>query len=99
MIYKEYLQRRKNGCSKTSAKKFGGSRNINDTLVPKWLFDDVDDTCRELSKEKLLNIAYADDICYIVELSDNGISYMQHRFGDKLEKIVDYITRIGSLVP
>lgn len=94
LIYKYYLELKNNGFSKTDAKSFGNSRNVNQKIIPEWSFEDTDDTCRELDRASLLDIFYADNECAEISLSDNGIIYMENRFFNKIDKLVDYIDKL-----
>lgn len=99
VLYKEYLQRRENGIPKSTAKRFGGSPNIHSQLMSKWSFEDVDETCRELSRAGLLKCFYADNIAYDALLSDAGIIYMEKRFANGLKSVLNYLERIKAFLP
>lgn len=92
LMYKSYLKKRRSGYSKSDANNFGSSHDIHESLCPNWIFDDVDDTCRELSRAGLLNCCWADNIAYIVQLSDSGIIYMENRFKNGLKDVVDFLS-------
>lgn len=62
LIYKDYLEKRKSGLSKSKANEFGSSHDIHERLCPNWIFEDVDDTCRELHRAGLLTCFWADNI-------------------------------------
>lgn len=94
LIYKYYLESRNNGIDKSKAKFLGSSERINNNIIPAWSFENVEETCRELSRNSLLDIQYYDNVCGIVYLSDNGIVYMENRFPDKLKTLIDYIDKI-----
>lgn len=94
LIYKHYLELRSAGNSKSTAKLLDSSKDIHKNIIPEWSFEDVDDTCRELHRQNLLNISYYDDICAIVELTDNGIVYMENRFSNKFKNLLDYIDKV-----
>ena len=94
VMYRTYLQKRKNGISKADAKLFGSSHNIHEELLPDWLFEDVDDTCRELSRAGLIQCMWADNIAYQVFLSDGGIIYMENRFKNGLSEVMDFISSL-----
>lgn len=93
VMYKDYLEKRKSGQSKSQANSFGSSHNIHERLLPDWIFEDVDDTCRELSRAGLLNCMWADDIAYRVRISDQGIIYMENRFKNGLSGVIDFISK------
>lgn len=92
LIYKDYLEKRKSGLSKSKANSFGSSHDIHEKLCPNWIFEDVDDTCRELSRCGLLDCFWADNIAYRVTLSDSGIIYMENRFKNGLLGVIEFIT-------
>lgn len=94
LIYKYYLELHDIGFSKADAKLLGSSNDIFEKITPEWNFEDVDDTCRELDKAGLLSILYADDICYVIYLTDEAIIYMENRFANKLKNLLDYIDKI-----
>lgn len=99
ILYKSYLQKRKNGTSKFNAKIFGSSEDIRDTLLPKWSYEDVDETCCELSRANLLTCSYADDIVSLAVLNDNAIIYMENRFANKIDNVLKYMEKIKSAIP
>lgn len=99
VLYKEYMQRRKSGESKQKARNMGGSPEIHEKLLPKWSFEDVDETCREISRAGLVNCSWADNIAYIVVLSDDGIIYMENRFKDGLSSIIGHLETLRSFIP
>lgn len=94
LIYKYYLELHDNGVSKSKAKYLGSSKDIHLKIIPEWSFEDVDDTCKELHSNNLLSVFYADNICYDVFLTDTGIVYMENRFHNKLDKLLNYISVI-----
>lgn len=92
LLYKDYLEKRKSGLSKSNSNSFGSSRDIHVRLCPDWIFKDVDDTCRELSRAGLLHCAWADNIAYHVILSDSAIIYMENRFKNGLLSVIDFLS-------
>ena len=96
-IYDAYLKKRKDNVPKATAKFFGSSENLV-PLVPFMIFEDIDDTCRELGRAGLLSIRYADNICYHISLSDAGIVYMENRFGNQVSKLLDHIHKLVSII-
>ena len=94
LLYKSYLQKRKSGISKSQAACFGSSHDIHEQLCPDLIFEDVDDTCRELSRADLLNCLWADNIAYHVILSDKTIVYMENRFKNGLSEVLEFVDKI-----
>jgi hypothetical protein len=99
LLFKQYCQKRKDGVPKVDAKDFGSSRDIHQTIAPKWSFEDVDETCWELDRAGLLECFKADMIAYYVHLSDTGIIYMENRFKNGLKDILEYLEKIRGLLP
>jgi len=99
LLYKQYLEKRKNGLSRQKAKDFGSPINIHQSIVPKWNFEDVDDVCRELERVDLINILNKtlDGNCQ-VELSDNGIVYMENRFKNNVNEVLEHLGKIKDLI-
>lgn len=91
-IYKGYLEKRQQGIAKSKAAYLGSSESIHKNYMSKWMFEDVDETCRELHRSKLLYCAYADDVVWEATLSDIGVVYMEGRFGRNLKKVIDYLS-------
>lgn len=92
-LYKHYLKQVKNGVSKSDARWLGSSDEIQETFLTSWSKDDVATSCWELHSKGLLQCSPGDDIAYSTYLTENGIIYMETRFSDKLEKVVDYISK------
>jgi len=99
LLYKEYLQKRKNGTPKAQAKFFDSSIEIQAKIIPTWTPEDTDETCWELHRSGLLNCLKADCIAYMSQLTDEGIIYMENRFKDGLDSVLDYLGKIKGLIP
>lgn len=91
VLYKSFLEKRKSGLSKSDAKSFGSSHDIHEELLATWIFEDVDDTCRELSQNGFLDCFWADDIAYHVWLSDQAVVYMENRFKNGLSEVIGFL--------
>lgn len=94
LLYKNFLYKRKNGTSKSEASYFGSSHNIHEKFCSDLLFEDVDDTCRELDNVGFLNCLWADNIASEVYLTDDAIIYMENRFKNGLTELLGYIEKI-----
>lgn len=99
VLYREYLQRRKAGMPKADAKLFDGSEYIHTQLMTKWSFEDIDETCRELSRAGILDCSYADDVTVLAQISDAGIIYMENRFTNGLTSLLGYIEKLLPILP
>lgn len=93
VLYKEFIKKRKNGVSKSVARWLGSSDEIQENLMSNWSKEDVATACWELHSKGLLQCSPGDDIAYTTYLTDEGIIYMENRFSDKIEKILDYISK------
>ena len=76
-LYKEYLDRRNHGFSKSFSKNFQSANFIHQNLFPDLLLEDVEDTLRELGRNNFLNNFYADNTIYYCTLSDDAIVAME----------------------
>lgn len=99
VLYKSFLEQRKNSVSKSDARSFGSSHDIHEKLLPSWLFEDVDETCRELSRNGLLKCSWADDIADDVLLSDAAIVYMENRFKNGLSEVIKFVSEVLPVLP
>lgn len=93
-IYAEYLANINNGISKNRAKIIGSSQSINKNLVPEEIFEDTDETMKELGRAGYVKNTYADDVVYFSVLTDKTIIYMENRFSNNVKKIVDFISKL-----
>lgn len=87
--YKMYLERRKNGSSKDTAKEFEKTFYLSDKHLCDWQDDDVSDTLIELSKADLIRM----DIIGNFGLKPSAIIYMENRFKNGLNEITDFISK------
>lgn len=92
-LYNEYLTRRKHGSSKSRAKNFVSAASIQENFFPSWLLEDVEETLRELGRNKFLNNLYADDTVYHCELSDSAIVVMENQKKETLLSIADFVSK------
>ena len=99
VIYKWYLEKRKDGTPKGRAKIIGSSELIHNSILPKWSFPDVDETCRELHRKGFLQCEYSNNVVDIAVLTDDAIIYMENRFPDGLNQVLGYISKIVALLP
>ncbi len=99
VLYKSYLERRKDGLSKSNAKKFGGYAEIQSKLMPKHSAEDVNETCCELSRAKMVDCFFADDVVQHLWLTDASVIYMESRFKDRIDSVLDYLVKIRSIMP
>lgn len=88
-IYKEYLEKRKSGMSKSEAKEFDGNFYLKVKALSKWNSADVSDTLQELHNKGLIKKNVIGDF----DLLDSAIIYMENRFKKGLNEITDFISK------
>lgn len=93
-LYKNFLENVKNGSSKSEARWLGSSDEIQEKLLTNWSKDDVATACWELHSKGLLDCSPGDDIAYTTYLTNDGIIYMENRFSNKVDKVIDYISKL-----
>ena len=60
--------------------------------IEQVVVEDVDETCRELDRAGYVDVLYADDMAYIVQLTDTAIIYMENRFKDGLVGVLNFLS-------
>jgi hypothetical protein len=95
LIYKDYLERRERGISKSSAKAYAERSDWPKSLTDHFSAEDVRDTLRELK-----NSGFTRNYWYGgFTLTDQGIAYMENRFPNGVAQILEWMGRIKGAVP
>lgn len=89
-VYKEYLERRKSGMSKSQAKEFDGNFYRNVKALSKWNSADVSDTLQELHNKQYIKKNIIGDF----SLLDDAVVYMENRFKNGLSEVMDFISSL-----
>lgn len=89
-IYKSFLQKRKEGIPKATARRFKKEYFINDNHFSSWDTADVRDTLLEIARAGLVKIFIGGNF----DLTDDGIIYMENRFKNGLTEVVDFISKL-----
>lgn len=98
-LYDAYKVRRENGEFSEDARCFGGSDSIQEKYIPQWPTNDIDEAARELSRKGMISCLFADNTLYAAcTLTDDGISFMERRFEDKLDKLTQRISALRSII-
>ncbi len=97
-LYKEYLQKRKDGTPKDTAKILGSADEIQKKIVPEWNLGDVEGTLRELEEAGMISVFDADNTVYFSQLINEGIIYMENRFKNGLSDLLDYLQKVKSIL-
>ena len=89
-LYREYLNRINAGSSKTSARQFTTEYITSDDILSKWHPDDVDTVKKELSRTGYLKTYVSGKYLF----TDEGIAYMENRFKNNLNEVIDFIAKL-----
>lgn len=99
LLYKHYRQQLKNGVSKLQSKMLGSAAVIQSSIAPKWTVDDTNEVLRELHRAELIGCQYGDGIVTRCHLSTDGIIYMENRFKNSVDNVLDYLVKIADILP
>ncbi len=98
ILYKEYTERRNEGKSKRESSYFGSSKNVLDTFFGEWELEDLDETLWELGRLKYVSCLNADNTIYSFSITSTGIEYMENRFKNKFDDLIDTISKLKSVI-
>ena len=98
VLYREYCTRRAHGVPISQASYFRDDSSIRENFMPLWPVDDVSDVCWRLVNHGLLFATPGDDKANNVMLTEEGIIYMESRFDGQLEKVLERLGQLISLV-
>lgn len=99
VLYNAYTVRRKDGMNRSAARNFGSSKKIQEEFLQQMPIDDIDDAARELKKKGLFTFLPADNTVYAdAQLTEDGIIYMDHETGDKLDRLLDRIATLRKII-
>ncbi len=98
VLYKEYKFRRADGLSKQQARFFGDAEDIFNCIFKEWDLEDLEAACGELKETGFINCYYADDTACSIFLSNKAFIYMENRFKNNMESLLDYITKIKKII-
>lgn len=89
-IYKSFLQLRKSGIPKPSARRFEKNFFEEDTKLSSWSHEDIKETLLEIGRSGLVKIYIGGNF----DLTDAGIIYMENRFKKGLTEVVDFLSKL-----
>ncbi len=92
-LYKEYVDRRKHGFSRTFSKNFESSKSVHEKYFPNLIFEDVDGTLWELSDNNFIDGFSADGYMYTCCLSDYAISTLESQPKEIFLSIAEFISK------
>ena len=98
VLYKEYISLRKNKVPKSRAKYFSSSADIHKKFMPEAIYEDVDDTCKELHNANMLLCVESDFEVLRAELTDEAIVYMENRYKNNLKALTSHIIELAKII-
>lgn len=99
ILYREYLSRRAHGVPMNRAVAFPDDVSIRDSFLPAWPLEDVADACRKLCVKGLLSADYADGHPIDIDITDEGVIYMEGRFQRRLDRLLEYLGKLAGAIP
>jgi len=96
LLYKVYLQRRKDGLDKLSAKQMGSFSQICASIDSPETPADTLESCRELGRAGYLQNLWASNRIIRSQLTDKAIILMENRFKNGL---LDVLAFLSQFVP
>ena len=97
-LYSAYVASRKSGAPTETARFFGSSEKIQEDCIQDWPTHDIDDAAGELDRKGMLIAQFADNELNESYLADDGIAYMEQRFGNKLDKLLQRIATLRAIL-
>lgn len=89
LVYKSYLDKRKNGESKANAKHFNHDFYASIEYLSGWHLDDISETINELKRAGFVK-KYIDGGFVLL---DEFIIYMEKRFKNGFMEVTDFIAK------
>ena len=88
-LYKAYLERRKSGAPKQSARRFEAAYFPTTEPFASMDYRDVDDAKLELSRKGLLRVILGGDC----DITDDALVYLDNRFKDGLVSVISFLAQ------
>lgn len=98
VLYDAYKRHRKDGAFEEEARAFGGSEDIQSEYIQNWPTNDIDSAALALDRKGMLAVLFADDALAESCLTDDGIAYMEQRFGNKLDKLTQRLATLRTVL-
>ena len=98
-IYAHYLAKLDSGLSQSRARYLGSAEEIYNNIVSEYSVEDISAICAELDKHNLISCQFASGMVIDSLLLPAGIAYMESRFSSKIENVLNWISKIKSILP
>lgn len=97
VLYAEYLNRREHGVPIEDAACFSDDYAIQRDFLPDWLPEDVITVCGWLMDKGLIYGCPGDDHWSNIQLTEDGIIYMESRFSRRRESVLNHLRDLVAL--
>lgn len=97
VLYAEYLNRREHHVPIEDASYFSADSAIQRDFLPDWLPEDITTVCGWLIDKGLICAEPGDDHWSDIQLTEDGIIYMESRFSRKRESVLAHIRELVGL--
>ena len=91
VMYKQYLEKRSSGLSKTGANYFGDTYCVHKAFCPSASFEDTDELIWELSRKGYVLGDLGDDILSQISMTSSGIAFMENRFKNGVKDVLSFL--------
>lgn len=97
-LYNAYLEKRKADMPRQKAVRFKNPDSIQEEFLPQWSTDDIIDIAWELSRNNLVSCRKGDAGFTLLMLTTDAIVYMENRFENNMDKLLQRIAAIKSIL-
>ncbi len=97
-LYRAYVTSRKNGEPAEISRAFGSSERIQKDCIQDWPTHDIDYAAHALCEEGMLEAIFEADELVESFLTNRGIAYMEHRFGRKLDTLLQRLATLRTVL-
>lgn len=95
LIYKDYLEKRKGGLPKSSARTYSERSDLPLSVLDHFSSKDAWDTIRELKRTGFVRgYSYSGFM-----LTDQAIIYMENRFPNGIKQVLEWLGKIKGVIP
>ncbi|WEA53332.1 hypothetical protein PWO95_01905 [Weissella paramesenteroides] len=96
LMYKQYKKNLDDGQSKQNAKSMGSLENVHNILNIKYSLDDTLDLVRELSKAHYLDVIWASNTAYLININNLLIIYGENRIANNVKAAFEWAMTITA---
>lgn len=97
IMYHDYLKSRKLGFPIRKSRYFDPFE-LHDNQFGQYTREDFYDLIRELDRHGYVNVTYGNNIPMRVNLSDKAIRFGENKFKNQINKVINGILKIKSLI-